>query len=111
MNFANYQSLCAAMGAAQKEGHNLEADWELLDSSIQALIGSFSAGAYFNVQQIIRGSSNLELNDTAAARDAINDLCRRYGVPLVCDPNETTRRTAADVARKAAELLLGEGAG
>ena len=65
MNFANYQFLCAAMGAAHKEGHNLEEDWELLDSSIQALIGSFSAGSYFNVQQIIRGSSNLELNEAS----------------------------------------------
>ena len=105
MNFANYQSLCAAMGTEQKEGHNIEEDWELLDSSIQALIGSFSAGAYFNVQQIIRGSCNLELNDTAAARDAVNDLCRRYGVPLVCDPDETARKTASDVAAQVVTLL------
>lgn len=111
MNIANYKALCAAMGAAQKEGHNLEEEWELLDSSIQALIGSFSAGAYFNVQQIIRGSSDLELNDTTAARDAVNDLCRRYGVPLVCAPDENAEQTAADVARQAAKLLLGEGAG
>lgn len=105
MNFANYQSLCAAMGAAHKEGYNLEEDWELLDSSIQALIGSFSAGVYFNVQQIIRGSSNLKLNDTAAARDAVNDLCRKYGVPLVCDPDETAKETASDVAAQVVALL------
>ena len=105
MNFANYSALCAAMGAAKKAGQDLEDDFDLLDSSIQALIGSFSAGAYFNVLAITRDSSDLELDDTAAARDAINELSRKYGTPLVCDPGETARQTASDVAAQVVALL------
>lgn len=105
MNFANYTELCKAMGAAKQAGHDLEEDFDILDGSIQVLIGSFSAGAYYNVQQITRGSSDLELNDTAAARDAINELCRKYGTPLVCDPGETARQTASDVAAQVVALL------
>lgn len=105
MNFANFSALCDAMGAAQKAWQNLEADWDLLDTSIQVLLGSFSAGAYINVLKITRGRSDLELDDTTAARDAINGLCRKYGAPLVCDPGETARETAADVAAQVVDLL------
>lgn len=45
------------------------------------------------------------------AGNVVNNLCRRYGVPLVCDPDESAVQTAADVARQAAILLLGEEAG
>ncbi len=105
MNFANYQTLCAAMGAAKQAGQDMEADFDLLDSSIQALLGAFSAGSYINVQELTRGSSNLQIEDTAAARDAINELCRKYGAPLVCAPAETARETAADVAAQVVALL------
>ena len=105
MNFANYAALCEAMGAAKQAGHDLEADFDILDSSIQALIGAFSAGSYINVQELTRGSSNLQIEDTSAARDAINELCRKYGAPLVCAPAETARETASDVAAQVVALL------
>lgn len=108
MNFANYSALCEAMGAAKQAGHDLEADWELLDTSIQVLIGSFSSGAYINVLAITRGSSDLQLDDTTAARDAINELCQKYGAPLVCDPGETAKQTAADVAAQVVALLTSQ---
>ena len=105
MNFTNYSKLCDAMGAAKKAGYDLEADFDLLDSSIQALVGAFRSDAYINIQEITRGSADLQIDDTTAARDAVNDLCRKYGVPLVCDPDESSKQTAADVAAQVVELL------
>lgn len=105
MNFANYSALCDAMGAARKTGQDIEADCELLDSSIQVLVGAFRSDAYINIQEITRGSSDLQIENTSAARDAVNDLCRKYGVPLVCDPDESSKQTAADVAAQVVELL------
>ena len=106
MNFKNYQTLCATMGAAQKAGQDLEADWELLEASIQALVGAFRTDAYANIQAITHGSHVLEIEDTATVRDAVNGLCERYGVALVCDPGETARQTAADVASQVVQLLV-----
>lgn len=111
MNFANYKALCAAIGAAQKAGNNVEVDWEDLDIAIQALVGSFQADAASNVHAILHDGEGLTVQDTTAARNVVNNLCRRYGVPLVCDPDESAAQTAADVARQAAILLLGEEAG
>lgn len=105
MNFTNYSKLCDAMCAARKAGQNIEADYEILDTSIQVLVGSFKTDAYINIQQLIRGSSDLQIEDTSTARDAVNDLCVKYGVPLVCAPDEAPRQTAADVAAQVVELL------
>jgi len=111
MNFANYNALCAAMGAAQQAGQDLEEDWDLLEISIQVLVGSFQADAAANIHALLHDGEELTVQDTTTARNVVNDLCRRYSVPLVCDPDEGAAQTAADVARQAAELLLGEGAG
>lgn len=106
MNFKNYTKLCDAMGAARKTGQDIEADCELLENSIQVLVGAFRSDAYINIQNITRGSSDLQIDDTTAARDTVNDLCRKYGVPLVCNPDENAKQIAADVAAQVVELLV-----
>jgi len=106
MNFMNYKYLCNAINEAQRAGADTEADWEILESSIQALVGCFQADAYSNVRAILHAESDsLDIQDTAVARDALNTLCERYGVPLVCAPAETKRETAADVASQVVALL------
>ena len=57
MNFANYKTLCATIGAAQRAGVDTEADWEILESSIQVLVGCFQTDAYANIRAILNGDS------------------------------------------------------
>ena len=105
MNFENYKSLCAAIGKAQQAGHDVEPDWDALAASIQTLVGAFQNTSISNIHAILHDGEGLEILDTTQARDAVNELCDRYGVAHVCDPGETPRQTASNVAAQVVNLL------
>ena len=106
MNFANYSQLCESMGATQKSGHDIREDWDMLEDAVMTLLGAFTEDSHDRVHALTRGEQRHALESTAAARDAINVLCMKYHVPLVCAPSESSAQTASDIAKEAARLLL-----
>lgn len=110
MNFSNYKMLCEAMGAAKKAGMDNDEDFEQLEVAVEKLIGSFKDDANAKLSAVIRGKIPM-IESRDAARDAVNGLCEKYSVPLVCDPAETVRQTASDLAAEAARLLCRDDAG
>lgn len=106
MKFENYELLCAAMGAVQESGHNIAEDWDLLEEAIRKLIGAFQSDANARIHELAHGNHPM-IESTDAARDAINSLCKKYNVPLVCSTDETSDQTANDIATEVVRLLLG----
>ena len=107
MNFKRYEKLCEAMGAAKKAGLTNDYDFDQLEAAVEQLIGGFRDDAYAKVSALVHGNMP-QIESRAAARDAINGLCKKYSVPLVCDPAETAQQTAAGLAVETVQLLCGE---
>lgn len=110
MNFQRYEKLCEAMGAAKKAGLSNDEDFDRLEAAVEQLISGFRDDAYAKLSAIIRGNMP-QIENRDAARDTINGLCKKYSVPLVCDPAETVQQTAADLAAETVRLLCGENEG
>lgn len=110
MKFENYEKLCAAMGAVHKAGINIDQDWALLEEAIEKLVGVFRSDANARIHELTHGNRPM-IESTEAARDAINSLCKKYHVPLVCSTDETSYQTVKDIASEAARLLLGGNSG
>lgn len=106
MKFENYELLCAAMGAVHKAGTNIDQDWGLLEEAIQKLVGAFQSDANARIHELTHGNRPM-IESTDAARNAINALCEKYNVPLVCSADETSDQTVKDIASEAVRLLLG----
>lgn len=106
MNLKKYQDLCAAMGFAKWVGKDVSADIDILEEAAEKLVGTFREDASARIHSMIYGAKP-PIENRDAARDAMNALCVKYGVPLVCDPNESAEQTAVDLAGEAMALLLG----
>ena len=106
MKFENYKLLCAAMGAVQRSGQNIDEDLDLLEEAVKNLVGAFESDAASRIHELTHGSRPA-IESPETARNAINSLCEKYNVPLVCSANETIDQTAKDVATQAVRMLLG----
>ena len=107
MKFENYELLCSAMGAVHKVGTNIDQDWDLLEEATRKLVGTFRSDANARIHELTHGNRPM-IETTDAARNAINRLCEKYNVPLVCSTDESSDQTANDIASEAVRLLLGD---
>ena len=82
-------------------------DFDILEGSVAALLGIVETDSKERVRALIYGSrSRAGVVDASGARESINKLCDRYGVPRVFGEGESASDTARDLMLQAAENLM-----